>query len=122
MLHLFLLSLQPDHAANSTLENALATSSSSSDAAPPVVTQASSHTSSDVLVPTSGTVDSEVRVATDKHSVSAGISKSNQGSIHVVVDDRTLSSRVVRTMVSFTKASRKHLIKIVIIKLHSNGE
>jgi len=88
---------------NSTLENALTTSSSSSDAAPPVMTQASSHTSSDVLVPTSGTVDSEVHVVADKQPVSAGISESNDGSIHVVVDDKTSSSRVVRTMVSFLK-------------------
>lgn len=62
--------------------------------------QVPSCSSSDVLVPTSGAAESDVHIVVDKQPLSEGISKSNDGSIHIVVDDKTSCSRVVRTMVS----------------------
>ena len=43
----------------------------------------------------------DIHIVVDKHALSEGGSKSEDGSIHIVVDDKTSSSRVVRTMVSF---------------------
>ena len=61
--------------------------------------QASSDTSPDV-VPASSITDSDIHIVLDKHPSSDGIIKADDGSIHIVVDDKT-SSRVVRTVVSF---------------------
>jgi len=64
-----------------------------------VTVQASSDTSLDV-VPASSITDSDIHIVLDKHPSSDGIIKADDGSIHIVVDDKT-SSRVVRTVVSF---------------------
>jgi len=68
---------------------------SCSDAVAAMTVQASTSTSSDITVPPTSTTDSDIHLIVDKQAPT-------DGSIHIVVDDKTSSSRVVRTMVSFT--------------------
>ena len=91
---------------NSQLENAVTTSSSSSEAVVPVTAEPSSSTNSDV-VPTSSAGDSGIHIVVDKQAPSDGIVKSADSSIHIVVDNKTSLSRVIRTMVSNNISSKQ---------------
>jgi len=89
-------------AVSSTMENTLTASSSSSEAL--CTTQAVSSSASLDVVPASSsrlTEHGDVHIIVEKQTSSEGTDKLHNSSTHIVVHNKTSSSRIIRTVVSW---------------------